>query len=115
MASRTASPLAHPNIDAVDVLTILGALSDPVRVGIVVRLMAEPGLACGGFYPHLTPSALTRHFRVLREAGVIHQHDSGNRRENVLRKDELDRRFPGLIDLIVDEAAHDRIPGLPDK
>ena len=113
MASRTATPLAHPHVDTFDLLTIFGALADPVRLGIVVKLHGEPGLACGGFYPHLTPSVLTRHFRVLREAGIIHQEDSGARRENVLRKEELDGRFPGLIDLIVSDAASGKIAGLP--
>ncbi|BBE24611.1 transcriptional regulator (plasmid) [Arthrobacter sp. MN05-02] len=94
MASRTSSPLAHPEVDTFDLLKIFGALSDPVRLGIIVRLHGEPGLSCGGFYPHLTPSVLTRHFKVLREAGIIHQQDSGARRENLLRKDELDQRFP---------------------
>jgi len=113
MASRTPSPLAHPDVDDFDLLTVLSALSDPVRLGIVVKLIGCPGLSCGGFYPHLTASVLTRHFRVLREAGIIHQQDSGIRRENVLRKDELDQRFPGLIDLIVKEAADGRVPQLP--
>jgi DNA-binding transcriptional ArsR family regulator len=47
---------------------------------------------------------LTRHFRVLREAGVIRQHDVGTRRINTLRKEELDQRFPGLIDLVLKES-----------
>lgn len=113
MASRTSSPLVHPRVDSFDLLSILNALADPVRLGIVVRLFGEPGLACGGFYPRLTPSVLTRHFKILREAGIIHQQDSGARRENVLRKSELDARFPGLIDLIVAEAALGKIEGLP--
>lgn len=113
MASRTSSPLVHPAVDAFDLLTIFGALSDPVRLSIVIRLFGEPGLSCGGFYPDRSPSVLTRHFRVLREAGIIRQTDSGARRENVLRKDELDQRFPGLIDFIVQEAADDKIAGLP--
>jgi hypothetical protein len=60
MASRTSSPLVHPDVGTFDLLTILGALSDPVRLGIAVRLFGEPGLSCGGFYPHLPPSVLTR-------------------------------------------------------
>ena len=77
MASRTPSPLVHPDVEDFDLLTVLSALADPVRLGIVVKLIGCPGLSCGGFYPHLTASVLTRHFRVLREAGIIHQRDSG--------------------------------------
>jgi DNA-binding transcriptional ArsR family regulator len=115
VASRSSSPLDHPRAEDFNLLSVLSALSDPVRVGIVVMLVDEPGLSCGGFYPHLTPSVLTRHFRVLREAGIIHQQDSGIRRENILRKNELDQRFPGLVDLIVEEAARDKIPSLPRR
>jgi hypothetical protein len=34
---------------------------------------------------------------------------------NVLRKDELDQRFPGLIDRIVKEAADGRVPHLSQE
>lgn len=106
MASRTTSPLQHPDVEDFELLKVMNALADPVRVGIVVKLVDCPGLSCGGFYPDLTASVLTRHFRVLREAGVIRQQDNGVRRENVLRKEELDQRFPGLIDLLVEEFPH---------
>ncbi|MET9064439.1 helix-turn-helix domain-containing protein [Streptosporangium sandarakinum] len=58
----------------------------------------------------MTPSVLTRHFRVLREAGVIRQKDVGNRRINTLRKDELDHRFPGLLDMVIAEGADRAVP-----
>jgi hypothetical protein len=37
------SPLVHPDVDTFDLLTILGVLPTPVRLGIVVRLFREPG------------------------------------------------------------------------
>jgi DNA-binding transcriptional ArsR family regulator len=65
----------------------------------------SPGLACSVFRQDVTASVLTRHFRVLREAGVIRQHDVGTRRIDTLRKGELDQRFPGLLDLVLKESA----------
>ncbi|MFJ9353025.1 ArsR/SmtB family transcription factor [Streptomyces mirabilis] len=103
MASRSASPLVHPDAQDFDLIKIMSALTDPIRLSIVLTLAARPGLACSGFRQDLTPSVLTRHFRVLREAGVIRQHDQGNRRVNTLRKEELDTRFPGLIDMVLRE------------
>jgi DNA-binding transcriptional ArsR family regulator len=44
---------------------------------------------------------LTHHSRVLREAGVIRQREDGNRRWTALRDEDLDGRFPGLLDAIV--------------
>jgi hypothetical protein len=42
---------------------------------------------------------------VLRESGLIRQVDLGNSRTNALRLAELRRRFPGLVDLLMAEAA----------
>ncbi|WP_345622423.1 ArsR/SmtB family transcription factor [Streptomyces ziwulingensis] len=113
MASRTSSPLTHPDEADFDLFKIMGALADPVRLGIVTTLAASPGLACSGFYQEVARSALTRHFRVLRECGVLRQHDVGTRRINALRKEELDHRFPGLLDMVIKEAAARPIP-VPD-
>lgn len=105
MASRTSSPLVHPDIEDLDLFKIMRALTDETRLTIVVTLAASPGLACSGFNRNVTASVLTRHFRVLREAGVIRQHDVGTRRFNTLRREDLDQRFPGLMDLVLTEAA----------
>lgn len=104
MASRTSSPLVHPDVDDFDLFKIMSALTDETRLTIVVTLAASPGLACSGFNRDVTASVLTRHFRVLREAGLIRQHDVGTRRINTLRKEELDQRFPGLLDLVLKES-----------
>ncbi|MGI5336538.1 ArsR/SmtB family transcription factor [Streptomyces sp. CA-181903] len=110
MASRTSSPLVHPDEEDLDLFKIMSALADPVRLGVVVTLSSSPGLACSGFYQEIHKSSLTRHLRILREAGLIRQHDIGTRRMNTLRKEELDRRFPGLLDLVVKEAADRDLP-----
>lgn len=110
MASRVSSPLDHPETKNFDLFKIMSALTDETRLTIVVTLAASPGLACGGFAQDVTPSVLTRHFRVLREAGIIRQHDVGTRRINTLRKEELDSRFPGLFDLVLHESAGHVMP-----
>jgi len=38
---------------------------------------------------------------VLRLAGVISQHDEGDRRISELRRDDLERRFPGLLESVL--------------
>jgi len=52
--------------------------------------------------------ALTHHFRILREAGVIHQREAGNRRWTTLRRADLETRFPGVLDAVVDADAATR-------
>ncbi|SCF56760.1 hypothetical protein GA0115254_101728 [Streptomyces sp. Ncost-T10-10d] len=66
-----------------------------------------PAPRAGGHGPHLrvfsppvSKSKTTHHFRPLREAGPARQVDRGNSRAATLRKDEPDKRFPGLLDLI---------------
>ncbi|MEV4758695.1 helix-turn-helix domain-containing protein [Micromonospora sp. NPDC049559] len=104
MASRTATELVHPERTQLRFTTVLAALSDPVRLAIVARLAeAEPDgeLACTTFALPVSKSTQSGHFRALREAGVIRQRDEGTRRLNRLRREELDARFPGLLDLAI--------------
>jgi len=83
---------------------VLAALSDPVRLSIVRTLAADPvGRACGTFGLPVAKSTASHHFRVLREAGVIDQEDRGRIRHTTLRREELDERFPGLLDLVLRE------------
>jgi DNA-binding transcriptional ArsR family regulator len=104
MASRTATQLTHPDRAELRFTTVLAALSDPVRLAIVARLAdVEPDgeLACTTFALPVSKSTQSGHFRTLREAGVIRQRDEGTRRLNRLRRDDLDARFPGLLDLAI--------------
>ena len=84
--------------------SVLHALSDPHRLQIVRRLAAtspEP-CRCGNFELDVSKSTLTHHFRVLREAGVIEQRQDGTARLNSLRREDLDERFPGLLDAVLE-------------
>jgi DNA-binding transcriptional ArsR family regulator len=104
VASREAIPLTHPREEDLDLFAVMAALADPVRRAIVLQLAAEPGLPCGSFALPVCKSAATRHFRVLRESGLIVQWADGIRHRNALRSEELERRFPGLIQLVVTQA-----------
>jgi DNA-binding transcriptional ArsR family regulator len=44
---------------------------------------------------------MTHHFRVLREAGVIRQERVGTTKLTALRRDDLESRFPGLLDAVL--------------
>lgn len=99
--------LHHPTVEELELEAVLHALSDPQRLRIVRVLADEPvPRRCGSFDAHVTKSTLTHHFRVLREAGVIRQQEAGTSRLNSLRRDDLDVRFPGLLDAILASAPH---------
>jgi len=94
--------LHHPDRDELDLPTVLHALSDPQRLRIVGALATrEEPCACSSFGLDVTKSTLTHHFRVLREAGVISQALAGTSKMNTLRRDDLDARFPGLLDAVL--------------
>ena len=103
--SAMARPLQHPTRDAITLDGVLHALADPVRRGIVRKLLASPGLHCaGGCRPDLAPSTVSFHHRVLREAGLIRSEKQGVAVTNTLRRDDIEQRFPGLLDAILAQA-----------
>ncbi|HEY1714310.1 MAG TPA: helix-turn-helix transcriptional regulator [Solirubrobacteraceae bacterium] len=104
MSTHTES-IAHPAVEELELGAVLHALSDPVRLQIVAKLAHSDGdHTCGSFGLPVTKSTCTHHFKVLREAGVIHQRAQGTTRLNRLRREDLDRRFPGLLGTILQAA-----------
>lgn len=85
---------------------ILAALADPHRLATVrylaghgeswcTQVMQEAGLA-------MSKSTFSHHLRILREAGVLTKRIAGAKGYTRLRKGDLDSRFPGLMDAILD-------------
>jgi DNA-binding transcriptional ArsR family regulator len=106
MATQIAEEIAHPERSEIELGAVLHALSDPVRLRIVAALATSEGsLPCRSFKVPVTKSTCTHHFKVLREAGVIHQRQEGTARLNTLRREDLEARFPGLIETILDNSA----------
>jgi DNA-binding transcriptional ArsR family regulator len=97
----TADALPHPSIGQIELPAVLHALSDPMRLRIVESLSSGEPRTCKSFDLPVTKSTCTHHFRVLREAGVIRQRLEGTTRLNSLRRDELEHRFPGLLDAVL--------------
>jgi DNA-binding transcriptional ArsR family regulator len=93
--------LHHPPADSLELTGVLHALADPVRLEIVRTLAAGVECRCGAFDLPVTKSTRTHHFRVLRESGVIEQLADGTALLNRLRRDDLDARFPGLLDSVL--------------
>lgn len=101
----TPEPLAEPPLEELRLEKVLGALSDPLRLEIVRRLLVEREAfdhPCGWFGFDRPKSSLTHHFRALREAGLIRQRQYGLERRSHVRTDDLNTRFPGLLDLVAD-------------
>src|SRR5918999_5145812 len=81
--------------------TVLHTLSDPARLDIVRRLADGDEPSCGTFDLGLSKATLSHHFRVLRESGVVMVRPEGRRRLLSLRMDDLEARFPGLMQAVL--------------
>jgi DNA-binding transcriptional ArsR family regulator len=97
----------HPPPDELELSDVLHALSDPARLAIVCRLAGGDECTCGTFDLALSKATLSHHFRVLREAGVVRTRPDGRRRMLSLRRDDIESRFPGLLDAVL---SADRLP-----
>ncbi|MET8775369.1 helix-turn-helix transcriptional regulator [Nocardia sp. NPDC050713] len=95
----------HPDLEEFDLSAVLAALADDNRRSVIAQLYAEPEGAeqfCSVFGMPWAPSTRTHHFRVLRKAGLIWQRDVGNGRMTKLRREDMERAFPGLLGAILD-------------
>ncbi|MEV0094267.1 ArsR family transcriptional regulator [Streptomyces sp. NPDC050738] len=98
-------PLPEPARAELRLETVMGALSDPLRLDIIRKLLLESpesDRSCGWFGIDRPKSTLTHHFKALREAGVTRQRQYGLERRSQVRTDDLNARFPGLLDLVAE-------------
>lgn len=98
--------LPHPNPDQISLANVLAVLGDQTRLAIVCYLARNEGVAmsCGQFLDFGSKTNLSYHLAKLREAGITKTEVSGTSRLISLRRDDLDSRFPGLLDSIVTAA-----------
>jgi DNA-binding transcriptional ArsR family regulator len=110
---QTTDEIAHPLRSEIELGDVLHALSDPVRLRIVAELARcdadDAPLTCGSFDVPVSKSTCTHHFKVLRDAGLIHQRHEGTARLNTLRREDIEARFPGLLETVL-RAASARTP-----
>ena len=102
--TTTARALPHPDLTEVELPDLLFALSDPARLEIVRGLAAQGPLTvaqCQATGPDVPKSTFSHHLKTLREAGLIRNEPSGRQRTVTLRRDEIDKQFPGLLDAVL--------------
>jgi DNA-binding transcriptional ArsR family regulator len=99
---------SEPEVGALELPRVLHALSDPVRLDLVRQLERQDECRCGTFAAPVSKSTLSHHLKVLREAGVTRTRSEGTTRMVSLRREDLDGRFPGLLDAILQPVAAPR-------
>jgi len=94
--------LEYPARDDIQLVEVLQALGDPVRLQIVRILDEGDGaIACHEMGLPVSKSTGSHHLKVLREAGLVKGKVDGTRRYYTLRRDDLEARFPGLLDSVL--------------
>ncbi|CAM7978482.1 DNA-binding transcriptional regulator, ArsR family [Lelliottia nimipressuralis] len=92
----------HPEPEQITLENVLLALGNPLRLE-VLRLLADGSeLSCNALRPEdIAKSTMTHHWRMLRDSGVIWQRPQGRENMISLRREDLDARFPGLLDTLL--------------
>lgn len=91
----------HPEREQIRLENVLFALGNALRLEIVKALADGSELSCGALRQDVAKSTMTHHWRVLRDSGVIWQRPQGRENMISLRRDDLDVRFPGLLDTLL--------------
>ena len=81
---------------------MLHALGDDTRLGMVARLMDGREYTSGELSGETPKSTASHHTKTLREAGVTRTRSESTRCWISLRRDDLDGRYPGLLQTLVD-------------
>ncbi|QAY66569.1 ArsR/SmtB family transcription factor [Paenibacillus protaetiae] len=97
-------PLYHPATEDIQLTSVLYALSDPVRLSIVKQVMAFGEQACGDISIPVAKSTMSHHSKTLREAGIIQTRVMGTQRLLSIRHEDLEARFPGLLEAVMSNA-----------
>ena len=100
--TQSREKIHHPPTEALDLATIMRTVGDQVRLEIVRLLADGRERGCNEIQDAIGIPASTGsyHLRLLREAGVTRTRAEGTQRIISLRRDDLESRFPGLIDVL---------------
>lgn len=94
----------HPARADLSLPNVLYALGDPIRLKVVAELAAaEAGDSCQHIVAgmNVAKSTQSHHFKVLRESGLLRMEPQGRRLLVTLRREDLEARFPGLLDAVL--------------
>lgn len=98
--------LPEPSVDSFDLTVILGALADPGRRALMAALYhSQNPIDCAVIVEKadlgLSNPTISHHYRVLREAGLIRSVAEGRKRIVSVRREEMEKRFPGLLQAVL--------------
>ena len=103
--------------EAPDLVAVLQALSDPVRLEIVRQLAGcteNAAISCGQLELEVSKSTASHHLKALRTAGIVAEREEGTRKFTWLRKADMEERYPGLLASVLNAAAREGSSGVSE-
>jgi len=98
------STLPQPATAEIDIVRVLQALADPVRLELIRALRSNTSprsCAITEYDVEISAPTLSHHWKVLREAGLTTTFVEGRTRWVELRTEDVHARFPGLLDAVL--------------
>lgn len=97
----------HPDTQDIRLDDVFAALAHPVRLATLRAIADGDEHACNAILPQVGKSTMTHHFRILRDSGIVRQSRTGRRYTLALRREDLDSRFPGLLEAVLTSLSDD--------
>ena len=92
--------ITHPQPELMNLPQIFQALADPIRLEIVQRLTITGPLTCGQLNGGRPKSSMSHHYKILRDAGLLHTEVVGKEHYNSLRMADIQAVCPGLLEVV---------------
>jgi DNA-binding transcriptional ArsR family regulator len=102
--SNQVREIPHPAVGEIELASVLRICGEPIRLEMVRALAAAGGELKSGQVTGavgLPTSTCSYHLKLLREAGVTRTRAAGTERYISLRGDDLEARFPGLLQILI--------------
>lgn len=104
--------VAQPSLNEIQLEDVFSALGDATRLKIVRKLLVQGEMSCKCICDITPKSTMSHHLSVLRECGVTRTRCAGTQKLVSVRERDLNERFPGLLDLVLDGGEMARSIGL---
>ena len=102
-------PANHPARDAIRLENVFVALGNPIRLAAIHMIAQGDEFLCCDILSDIPKSTMTHHWRILRDSGIVWQLRVGREYRLSLRREDLEARFPGLLDAILRPLTNDSL------